>query len=305
MTSPLERTLTGLDHLEAVTTLLQRIRSTHPTSGLWEAADRQWSWRNSRSTDDLPQLFWFDEHDQPVATVITTASAQGVAFDPIVLPDAPSDWIARVIERGLEHAAGSGFDAVDLEVDRADHVTRELLLTHGFSVSEDGVTEAWVEASALPGVSELHEGYRLMTRAEAVQHGHRNHHMTSEQRGHSDPEARLRQTSLYRADLDLVVYDNADDVAAYGLFWFDPVSMTALVEPMRTEDDHQQRGLARHVLTTGLNLLAAAGAERIKICYDPGHPASGHLYRSVGFEPDRLTDLLAGPTRPPTRSVTT
>lgn len=68
------------------------------------------------------------------------------------------------------------------------------------------------------------------------------------------------------------------------------------VEPMRTEDDHQRRGLARHVLTAGVALLASAGAQRIKIVYDPDNPASGHLYRSVGFEPHRYTDVLAGPT---------
>jgi RimJ/RimL family protein N-acetyltransferase len=50
------------------------------------------------------------------------------------------------------------------------------------------------------------------------------------------------------------------------------------------------------VLTAGVALLASAGAQRIKIVYDPDHPASGHLYRSVGFEPDRYTDVLAGPT---------
>ena len=65
---------------------------------------------------------------------------------------------------------------------------------------------------------------------------------------------------------------------------------------MRTEDDHQRRGLARHVLTSGLDLLAEAGAERIKICYEPDNPASGSLYLSVGFEPDRKTVVYAGRT---------
>ncbi len=65
---------------------------------------------------------------------------------------------------------------------------------------------------------------------------------------------------------------------------------------MRTEDDHQRRGLARHILTAGIDLLAEAGAERIKICYEPDNPASGSLYLGGGFEPDRQTVVFAGRT---------
>ena len=62
---------------------------------------------------------------------------------------------------------------------------------------------------------------------------------------------------------------------------------------MRTEDDHQRRGLARHILTTGVDLLAEAGAARIKICYEPNNPASRDLYLSAGFEPDRQTVIYS------------
>jgi GNAT superfamily N-acetyltransferase len=108
-----------------------------------------------------------------------------------------------------------------------------------------------------------------------------------------DVETRLRQTSLYRPDLDLVVLDRRDRVAAYGLFWFDGETATGLVEPMRTEDDHQRRGLARHLLTAGIDRLAAAGATRIKICFEPDNPASRQLYLSVGFEPVKQTVVFA------------
>ena len=62
---------------------------------------------------------------------------------------------------------------------------------------------------------------------------------------------------------------------------------------MRTEDAHQRRGLARHILTTGIDLLSRAGARRIKICYEPDNPASKHLYLSAGFEPTRTTIALS------------
>lgn len=285
----------GLDHLRDAARLLQRIRSAHPTAGLYEAADLQWWWsQRPRPTDDLPQLYWFDHRGRPEAAVIATAFGARTQLDPIVLPDASPELVAHVVERGLEHANGLGIEAVGLEVDAADHLLRDVLLERGFAVESDGLVETWLAAGARPEVSALHDGYRLSTRLETMQ---RPHHMINAERNHVDPEPRLRQTSLYRPDLDLVVHDTEGDVAAYGLFWFDPETATGLVEPMRTEDHHQRRGLARHILTTGIGLLADAGAERIKICFEPDNPASGRLYLGVGFEPDRQTVLLAGPTR--------
>src|SRR5687768_2277887 len=102
----------GLRYLEAVTALLQRARRAHPTAGLYEAADLQWSWRMPRSTDDLPQLFWFDDLGRPEAAVIATDTGDRVALDPFVMPDAAPDWVAHVIERGLAHAEELGLDAV-------------------------------------------------------------------------------------------------------------------------------------------------------------------------------------------------
>jgi GNAT superfamily N-acetyltransferase len=192
------------------------------------------------------------------------------------------------MERGLAHAASSGFGAVDLEVDHADAVLRELLVGHGFHIEGDGVVEAWLAADARPAISPLHKDYRLCSRRDTML---RPHHLVH--RNGPDVETRLRQTSLYRPDLDLVVLDRHDRVAAYGLLWFDAETATGLVEPMRTEDDHQRRGLARHLLTAGLALLAAAGAMRIKICFEPDNPAARQLYLSVGFEPVKQTVVFA------------
>lgn len=281
----------GLDYLSEITTLLQRVRGAHPTAGYYEAADLQWWWVDAVPSDDVPQLFWFDDLGRPEAAVIATDWGERISLDPIVLPDASPDVLADVFERGLAHAAATGFDAIGLEVDSADEALRDVVVRNGFAIGEDLHVEAWLAADARPGASPLHDGYRLCSRLDAAS---RPHHMNGPKRHHADVGGRLRETSLYRPDLDLVVYDGDGNVAAYGLFWYDPVTATGLVEPMRTADAHQQRGLARHVLTAGLDALAAAGAERIKICYEPDNPASGSLYRSVGFEPHRQTVLYTG-----------
>jgi len=275
-----------------VTALLQRVRSAHPTKGLYEAAELQWWWGIPRSTDNLGQLFWFDQLGRPEAAVIATDWRDWITLDPIVMPDATPDWVAHVIERGLGHATESGFEAVQLEVDRADDVMREVLVGHGFAIKEDGLVETWLAADARPDISPLHDDYRLSSRLDTML---RPHHMIK--RNGPDVEQRLLQTSLYRSDLDLLVLDRDDNNAAHALFWYDPEIATGVVEPMRTEDDHQRRGLARHILTTGIDLLAKAGAERIKICFEPDNPASGHLYLSVGFEPVKQTDVFSGRAR--------
>src|SRR3954451_22517097 len=143
----------GLRYLAEVTVLLQRMRRAHPTSGLYEAADLQWSWRTPRATDDLPQLFWLDQRGRPEAAVIATDVGDRIELAPIVMPDAAPEWVAHVVERGLAHVGGSGFETVGLEVDRTDDVLREVLLGHGFAAEGDGVVEAWLAADARPEIS--------------------------------------------------------------------------------------------------------------------------------------------------------
>jgi GNAT superfamily N-acetyltransferase len=272
----------GVRYLEEVTTLLQRVRAAHPTMGVYEAADYQWWWRKPRSTDELPQLFWLDDAGRPEAAVIATDWGDAIGLDPIVMPHADRDWVAHVVERGLAHATESGFNAIDIVIDRADDIMTEVLAGHGFTTTKDEGVDSWLIAADRPVISSLHSDYRLVTRLDTLSDPH---HMTA--RNGPDVEERLRQTSLYRADLDLVVLDGHERPAAYGLFWFDPETATGLVEPMRTEEQHQRRGLARHVLTTGINLLVDAGAARIKIAWEPDNPASSTLYTSVGFESAR------------------
>ncbi|MEM8922093.1 MAG: GNAT family N-acetyltransferase [Actinomycetota bacterium] len=283
------RRLIGLDYLEAITSLLQRTRAAHPTAGLYEAADLQWWWRAGRTTDSTPQLVWFDPDDRPEAAASLTDWGEQVALNPMVLPDAPPPQVAEVVERGLDHARSAGFDAIGVEADRADDGLRRLLTDHGLVEGDDAFVEAWMAVEARPAPSPLADGYRLRRRSETLD---RPSHLI--RRNQTDVAARLAQTSLYRPDLDLLIVDPSDTVAAYGLFWFDPTTATGLVEPMRTEEDHQRRGLARHVLTAGLDALAGAGAERIKICFGHDNPPARDLYLSVGFEPTRETVEFSG-----------
>ncbi|MBV9790946.1 MAG: hypothetical protein JOZ51_22315, partial [Chloroflexi bacterium] len=138
----------GAHYLEDVTVLLRQVRSAHPTAGLYEAADLQWWWRKPRSTDNIPQLFWFDHLGRPEAAVIATDWGDQITLNPIVMPDATPNLVAHVMQRGLAHAAEFGFGAIELEVDRDDTVLGEILAGQGFHVEGDGVVESWLAADA-------------------------------------------------------------------------------------------------------------------------------------------------------------
>lgn len=294
-----ERSLSGLEAVEMATRLLQRRRSIHPTYGSYEAAELQWWWSQPRSTDDLAQLFWVDDDDLPSAAFLLNDFSDGssalyttATACVFVLPDSPPALLERAVERGLEVAAGAGFATVEFEVGQDDTTLRNVLTGRGFDIAEtDVIAEAWLAADERPGVTALADGYRLVTRRDVRD---RPHHMT--ERNPRFSEDRIRQTSLYRDDLDLVVLAPDDGTAGYGMFWLDPVTSTGVVEPMRTRDEHQQRGIARHILTTGVERLVEAGATRISIGWEPDNPASGDLYRSVGFEATATNDLFNGPT---------
>lgn len=93
-----------------------------------------------------------------------------------------------------------------------------------------------------------------------------------------------------------MVLDERGQQLGAELFWHDSITKTALVEPIRTEDDCQRRGLAPQVLTTGIDRLPRAGSERIEICFEAEKAAARNLYLDVGFEPVDQTDIWAGPT---------
>jgi predicted N-acetyltransferase YhbS len=266
----------GLDYLALVTRLLQRARLADPTAGMWEAADFQWSWRRPRVSDGYDQLFWIDSQSEPVAGVIFTSGGQGGACqcDVIITPGHAERMFAGLWQRALARMAELSLDTVEVTVRDDDAMMIDAVAAAGFIATGAAGASSWLNSGDRPGVTPLPEGYRLLSRAQTAG---RPHHMIA--RNGADVAARLAQCGLYTPELDLLVQAPDGDVAAYGLFWADPVTGVGLVEPMRTEERYWRNGLARHILTTGLDRLAAHGCTRLKV-------SSGHsLYLGAGFTP--------------------
>ena len=265
----------GLEYLALVTKLLQRARLADAEAGVWEAADLQWWWRTPRRSDAVDQLFWI--HDEgPVAGVVLTEWERGWGCDPIVVGGVSTVPLPTVWARAVEAVDALGLEAVEVLARDDDLELLGLLADSGFVADDDRSGIAWMDAEDRADVAALPEGFVLVDRAQETTRPHPMRRRSGEW-----VEARLRQCSLYDPALDLAVETADGQVAGYSLYWFDPVTEVGLLEPMRVEDAHQRRGLARAMLTEGLDRLAKRGARRLKVGY--GTDIGRALYVGAGF----------------------
>jgi predicted N-acetyltransferase YhbS len=276
--------LRGLGRLNATTAVLQRARLADPLGGMWEAADVQWWWRRPRATDELALPVWFDEAG-PVAAAGLTAwedTWQAYVFAVPSIVDEQDVWAAT-----LEATAGHPREALQVLVCDGDAPLAGLAIQSGFAMTDELSGTAWMEADQRPPVAQV-DGFAIVDR---VTRADRPHPMIA--RNGELVEARLRQCSLYDPTLDLAVEDVDGSVAGYALFWFDLATLVGLLEPMRVEDVLQRRGLARMLLTNGLDRLGRKGAHRLKVGFETD--AARNLYLGAGFVQTSIDRLLIRP----------
>ena len=264
----------GLECVALATALLQRARLADAEAGLWEAADLQWWWRTPRRSDSVDQHFWLDD-EGPVAGVVLTEWGSDWGCDLIVVPGVTTVPLSTLWARAVEAFEALGLEAVDVLAGDDDAELIDLLAGAGLEAGDKDGT-AWMDAEERADVTPLPEGFVLVDRALETTRPHPMRHRNGEQ-----VEARLRQCSLYDPALDLAAETADGQVAGYALYWFDPVTHVGMLEPMRVEDEYQRRGLARAMLTAGLDRLAARGARRLKVSY--ATDAARALYVGAGF----------------------
>jgi GNAT superfamily N-acetyltransferase len=261
----------GLGRLNATTTVLRRARVADPLVGMWEAADVQWWWRRPRATDELPLPVWFDRVG-PVAAAGLTAWDDTWQADVFAVPSVVKE--ADVWAATLEATVGRG-EALQVLVREDDAVLADLAIQSGFAMTDELSGTTWMDADDRPPAAQV-DGFAIVDRVARADHPHpmiaRNGELV---------ELRLRQCSLYDPTLDLAVEDVDGAVAGYALFWFDDTTLVGLVEPMRVEDRYQRRGLARMLLTNGVDRLARKGARRLKVGFETD--AARNLYLGAGF----------------------
>ncbi|HUR49746.1 MAG TPA: GNAT family N-acetyltransferase [Acidimicrobiales bacterium] len=279
--------LRGLERLNATTIVLQRARLADPLRGMWEAADAQWWWRRPRATDELALPVWFDDVG-PVAAAGITAWDETWQVDVFTVPSIVAEaevWAATLQAADSAHRGGT----LQVPLLGEDAALGRLAIESGFAMTDELSGTAWMDPDQRAPVAQV-DAFAIVDR---LTRADRPHPMIA--RNGEVVEARLRQCSLYDPALDLAVEDADGTVAGYALFWFDPTTLVGLLEPMRVEDEYQRRGLARMLLTNGLDRLARKGARRLKVGFETD--AARDLYLGAGFVQTSTDRLLTRPAR--------
>lgn len=91
---------------------------------------------------------------------------------------------------------------------------------------------------------------------------------------------------IYRGELDIVAVAEDGSLAAYGLGWLDPDSGCVLLEPVGTDPDYVQRGLARAVCADILRRARDLGATQAIVGPrgDNSYPIPRRVYAGLGMQ---------------------
>lgn len=204
------------------------------------------------------------------------------------------------IPHGLSYELRPGYEALldeliewaepsRLAVKDSDASTIETVERHGFAHDPAAPWIRW-NSRALDDLDEprIPDGYRLGTMAEygdlaSRAAAHRSAFAPS--RFTDGVYDVVRREAPWRAELDCVVVDPDDAVAAFALAWLDEPNRVGELEPVGVREDQERRGLGRAVCLYALHRLRAHGAATALVGSrgDDGYPGPRALYEAIGF----------------------
>ena len=192
--------------------------------------------------------------------------------------------------RQLLTASGSAQEWITSEVMECDTLRRDILASRGY-VAEP-TADFFVTSRSLRGelpTSVLPDGFSIRAvagehEADAVQAVHAS---AFRRAWHPGDYLQVMRAPSYQSERELVVVAPDGRLAAFLVYWIDPISHSGLFEPVGCHPDFQRRGLTKALLCEGLRRMATQGMTMALVVHEaPDHnPASPALYRSVGFTP--------------------
>lgn len=96
---------------------------------------------------------------------------------------------------------------------------------------------------------------------------------------------KVMRTPGFHSERELVVVAPDGRLAAFAIYWVDPVSRSGLFEPVGCHRDFQRMGLTKALLYEGLRHMQSHNLTTAVVLNLAASPAAAALYHSVGFRP--------------------
>jgi Acetyltransferases len=95
----------------------------------------------------------------------------------------------------------------------------------------------------------------------------------------------VMRSPAFNVEHELVVVAPDSRFATFTVLWFDPISQSALFEPVGCHADFRRMGLTRALMYEGMRQMITQGMKTALVAHKTDNPASSGLYASVGFTP--------------------
>ncbi len=242
---------------------------------------------------DQDQYVYVYEVDGMIQALVLLSPARYGSIEAVIHPTQRSsdlegrlfEW-AQVREQTILRAAGSTHP-VSVEVPDCDESRQRALRGLGYqadarpslAVTERSLTTP-TPASILP------DGFTIRSAAGEHEAALLSEVHMSAFNSNWTPEEYLRvmRTPGFEIERELVVVAPDGRFAAFLIYWPDPVSKSALFEPVGCHKDFQRRGLTRALMYEGMRRMVACGMTTAIVLHKIANEAATGLYHSVGFK---------------------
>ncbi|MBK8026481.1 MAG: GNAT family N-acetyltransferase [Chloroflexi bacterium] len=285
----------GPDDLDALLTFVGRCNAADFCCTVHPGDVRHFMSNIRRGGDVSDNYRLFEDETGSLAGLLTLYGGKRLGFEWTVMPDEQtSPLVDQMVAVGeaetLAAARAAGADSFRVEVLDCDHAGVDLLKARGFTET-DGADNLRVTLRSLESIPEpvLPEGFTIRavtgeSEADAVGQLHAS---AFGSRWDAGEYVKVMRSPAFQVDHELVAVALNGDLAAFLVYWVDPISRSGLFEPVGCGQAYQRRGLTRALLYEGMRRMAAEGAVVAQVKHESPeeNPASAALYASAGFMP--------------------
>jgi ribosomal protein S18 acetylase RimI-like enzyme len=245
-----------------------------------------------RPEDPEPYLYVY-EQDERLDAIVLFYAPNMARFQVLIHPDHRNDdlerrlleWSSRMLTRQSQNAEPRS-DALNIWVMNCDVPRQRLLAELGF-IAEPNPQVAYTTRSLSDPVPDLAlpTGFSIretLGEGESIALG-TVHGAAFNSDWSNNAYRAVMQTRAYSYGHELLVVAPSGELAAFLIYWPDPITKNGLFEPVGCHHAYQRRGLTRQLMYEAMRRMSASGMTTATVKHSLTNPAAANLYASVGF----------------------